>query len=145
MIDELKFCSLFQDDITDTPLAVLFLQLETVANTYLDIRRKARRAKRQKTCDNEPSAPVLENFDLNVLLENDTNNLEVAPSITNEDLIKLLKENIREFVNTDNHSDDEEVDGFTSNLCLTKAVIDAFSEPNVIELVKENLFARLNS
>lgn len=136
---------MFQDDIKDTPLAVLFLQLETVAKTYLDSRRKARRAKRQKTCENEPSAPILEDFDLKALLENDANNLEVAPSITNEDLIKLLKENIREFVNTDNVSDDDDVDGSTLNLCLTKAVIDAFSEPNVIELVKQNLFARMNT
>lgn len=136
---------MFQDDISDTPLAVLFLQLETVANTYLDSRRKARRAKRQKTCENDHSALILEEFDLTALLENDAINLEVAPSITNEDLIKLLKENIREFVHTDNLSDDEDVDGLTSNLCLTKAVIDAFSEPNVIELVKQNLFARLNS
>lgn len=136
---------MFQDDISDTPLTVLFLQLETVANMYLDSRRKARRAKRQKTSENNPPAPTFEDFDLTALLENDVNNLEVAPSITNEDLIKLLKENIREFVNTDNLSDDDDVDGLTSNLCLTKAVIDAFSEPNVIELVKQNLFARLNS
>lgn len=136
---------MFQDDISDTPLAVLFLQLETVANTYLDNRRKARRVKRQKTCEDSPSGPALEDYDLNTLLENDTNNLLVAPSITNEDLIKLLKENIKEFTNTDNLSDEDDVDNVTSSLCLTKAVIDAFSESNVIELVRQNLFARLNS
>ncbi|XP_063831427.1 HSPB1-associated protein 1 [Ostrinia nubilalis] len=133
-----------EDDIADTPLAVLFLQLETVANTYLDNRRKTRRVKRQRTCDDDVTAPVLEDYDLKTLLENEANNLEVVPNISSEDLINLVKRNLREYANCNRSLDEDEVDGSTTSLCLTKAVIDAFSQGNVIELVKQNLFTRLS-
>ncbi|XP_028178352.1 HSPB1-associated protein 1 homolog [Ostrinia furnacalis] len=133
-----------EDDIADTPLAVLFLQLETVANTYLDNRRKTRRVKRQRTCDDDVTAPVLEEYDLKTLLENEANNLEVVPNISSEDLINLVKRNLREYANCNRSLDEDEVDGSTTSLCLTKAVIDAFSQGNVIELVKQNLFTRLS-
>ncbi|KAG6465479.1 HSPB1-associated protein 1 [Manduca sexta] len=133
-----------EDDISDTPLAVLFLQLETVANAYLDNRRKLRRAKRQRTCEEDPAPSVTEEYDLKTLLENQANNLEVAATITTDELINLIKQNLREYANMDRPLQDEEVDGATTTLCLTKAVIDAFSESNVIDLVKQNLFARLS-
>ncbi|XP_049877468.1 HSPB1-associated protein 1 [Pectinophora gossypiella] len=134
-----------EDDLSDTPLAVLFLQLETVANTYLDNRRKTRRAKRQKTCEDDcAGTTVTQEFDLKSLLENELNHLEMAQNITSEDLINILKGNIRVYANSEEAPDDEETDGATSSMCLTKAVIDSFSQSNVIELVKQNLFARLS-
>lgn len=134
----------FQDDIADTPLAVLFLQLETVANMYLDNRRKSRRVKRQKTCDDDTSAPVLEEYDLRTLLENEANNLEIVPNISSEDLVSLVRQNLKEYAKSNGSLEDDEVDGSTASLCLTKAVIDAFSQGNVIELVKQNLLTRLS-
>ncbi|XP_059053192.1 HSPB1-associated protein 1 isoform X2 [Achroia grisella] len=132
------------DDIADTPLAVLFLQLETVANIYLDKKRKLRRVKRQRTCEEDTTVPIEEEYDLKSLLDEPTNNLELAPSITSADLTKLLKDNLAKYVNTNRSFDEDEVDGTTNNLCLTKAVIDAFSQSNVIDLVKQNLLARLS-
>lgn len=133
----------FQDDLSETPLTVLFLQLETVANSYLDSRRKARRAKRQKTCEGDcttSDTPI----DLKDLLENKANNMECASSITSEDLINILKDNIKEYTKAGRAFEEDDVDGVTTNLCLTKAVIDAFSQSNVIDLVKQNLLARLS-
>ncbi|CAH0594157.1 unnamed protein product [Chrysodeixis includens] len=133
-----------EDDLVDTPLSVLFLQLETVANAHLDKKRKLRRAKRQKTCEEETDhTPVA--YDLNALLENKANNLEKVPKISTEELIKLVKQNVDTFVNRDRPLCDDEIDGSTSPLCLTKAVINAYSESNVIDLVKQNLLARLSS
>ncbi|XP_023940016.2 HSPB1-associated protein 1 [Bicyclus anynana] len=130
-----------EDDIADTPLAVLFLQLETVVKTYLDKKRKSRRVKRQKTLEDN-TEPDVEEFDLKSILDNDNNKINVVPTISSNDLIELIKGNIKEFVNSKSQ-DEDEVDGGTSSLCLTKAVIDSFSQSNVIDLVKQNLFAKL--
>lgn len=124
----------------ETPLTVLFLQLETVANTYLESRQKARRAKRQKTCEGDCAADTP--IGIKAMLENKANNLETASSITSEDLINILQDNIKQYTKTGRT--DEEVDGVTTNLCLTKALLDAFSQSNVIDLVKQNLLARLS-
>ncbi|XP_047033883.1 HSPB1-associated protein 1 homolog [Helicoverpa zea] len=133
-----------EDDIADTPLSVLFLQLDTVANAYLDNRRKLRRAKRQRTCDDEPAHTVSEEYDLKTLLENKANNLEIPTNITSEELVKLIKQNLSEYTNKDRPLCDDEIDGSTTALCLTKAIIDSYSDANVIDLVKQNLFARLS-
>ncbi|XP_038206620.1 HSPB1-associated protein 1 [Zerene cesonia] len=133
-----------EDDIVDTPLAVLFLQLETVANTYMDKKRRVRRVKRQKTRDDDSPLPDLEEFDLKGLVGNPGNNMEIAPSITSADLMNVLKDNLSKYANTERALDDDELDGATSSLCLTKAVIDAFSQNDVIDLVKHNLLARLS-
>lgn len=132
-----------EDDISDTPLAVLFLQLETVVNTYLDKKRKARRLKRQRTRDDSHNSDVDE-ADLKHLLDNHKNNLEIVPAITNNDLIEIIKDNLKEYAGDDRAHDEDEVEGATSSLCLTKAVIDAFSQSNVIDLVKQNLFVKLS-
>ncbi|XP_072929994.1 HSPB1-associated protein 1 [Epargyreus clarus] len=132
-----------EDDISDTPLAVLFLQLEAVAKAYLDKKRKLHRIKRQKTRDDDHEVAAPEEFDLNALLDNPQNNLETVPIISNEKLIELLKANLTEFVNTNKSVDEDDVDSAPGSLCLTKAVIDAFSQSNVIDLVKQNLFTRL--
>lgn len=128
----------------DTPLAVLFLQLETVANTYLDKKRRFRRAKRQKTREDDTDLPDVEEFDLKALVENPENKLEIASNISSADLIDILKDNLNKYANTERALDDDELDGATSSLCLTKAVIDAFSQNNVIDLVKHNLLASLS-
>lgn len=135
-----------QDDISETPLTVLFLQLDTVAKAYLDKRRKLRRVKRQRTCEDDPITAVTadEDYDFKSLLDNRANNLETVSPITSQDLIDIIKQNIKEYGNEDRPLRDDEVDGTTTTLCLTKAVIDAFSQSNVIELVKQNLFARLS-
>ncbi|XP_026760645.1 HSPB1-associated protein 1 [Galleria mellonella] len=133
-----------EDDIVDTPLAVLFLQLETVANMYLDKKRKLRRVKRQRTCEEDVAVPVEEEFDLKSLLDEPTNKLEIAPSIASTDLINILKENLTKYANTDRSHDEDEVDASSTGLGLTKAVIDAFSQSNVIDLVKQNLYNRLS-
>lgn len=78
------------------------------------------------------------------MLDNQANNLETVPIITSDVLIGILKQNIREYGNDNRPLRDDEVDGTTNTLCLTKAVIDAFSQSNVIDLVKHNLFARLS-
>lgn len=135
---------MLQDDIMDTPLAVLFLQLETVANTYLDKKRRIRRAKRQKTRADDTDLPDIEEFDLKTVVDDPENKLEFATDISSTDLINMLKENLKKYVNTDRVRDDEELDGATSSLCLTKAVIDAFSQNNVIDLVKHNLLASIS-
>lgn len=127
----------------DTPLAVLFLQLETVANTYLDSRRKSRRAKRQRTREDAPAQSEVEEYNLNALLDNKENNLETVPPITSAELINFINKNISDFVKGDRPLDDEELDGATTSLCLTKALIDALSQNNAIEVVKQNLLARL--
>ncbi|CAH2094512.1 unnamed protein product [Euphydryas editha] len=131
-----------EDDISDTPLAVLFLQLETVVNGYLDKKRKARRLKRQRTRD-DPQGSDVEVADLKHLLDNHKNNLEIVPAITNDDLIELIKGNLKEYTGDGKAYDEDEVEGATSSLGLTKAVIDAFSQSNVIDLVKQNLFFKL--
>ncbi|CAG9565348.1 unnamed protein product [Danaus chrysippus] len=131
-----------EDDISDTPLAVLFLQLDTVVKSYLDKKRKSRRMKRQKTCEDNTQETDVEEFDLNSLL-NKLSNLEVVPAISSSDLIELIKSNIKEFVVKERTPDEDETEGATSSLCLTKAVIDAFSQSNVIDMVKQNLFAKL--
>jgi hypothetical protein len=123
---------------------VLFLQLETVAKIYLDTRRKTRRVKRQKTCEEDSTAPSHEEYDLQSVLKNEANNLVPVPSITSEVLINIIKQNIKDFANTSTALDEDEVDGSTTSLCLTKAVIDAFSQNNVIEQVKQNLFTQLS-
>ncbi|XP_045527263.1 HSPB1-associated protein 1 isoform X2 [Pieris brassicae] len=133
-----------EDDIVDTPLAVLFLQLETVANTYMDKKRRIRRVKRQKTRESDADLPEIEEFDLKALVENPENKLEIALNISNTELITMLKENLKKYANTERVLDDDELDGATSSLCLTKAVIDAFSQNNVIDLVKHNLLASLS-
>ncbi|CAF4910500.1 unnamed protein product [Pieris macdunnoughi] len=133
-----------EDDIVDTPLAVLFLQLETVANTYMDKRRRVRRVKRQKTRESDTDLPETEEFDLKALVENPENKLEIASTISNTELINMLKGNLKKYANTERVLDDDEIDGATSSLCLTKAVIDAFSQNNVIDLVKHNLLASLS-
>ncbi|KAF9823913.1 hypothetical protein SFRURICE_013450 [Spodoptera frugiperda] len=133
-----------EDDIADTPLSVLFLQLETVANAYLDNRRKLRRAKRQRTCEDEPTPAAIEDYDVKTVLENKANNLEIPPSISSEELVKIIKQNLLEYANRDRPLCDDEIDGSTTALCLTKAVIDSYSQANVIDLVKQNLFARLS-
>ncbi|CAH2254557.1 jg22407 [Pararge aegeria aegeria] len=130
------------DDISDTPLAVLFLQLETVVKTYLDKKRKSRRMKRQKTREDNTPEPDIEEFDLKSLVEKHDTKLKIVPSLNSSDLIDLIKGNIKEFV--DNKiPDEDEVEAGSSSLCLTKAVIDSFSQSNVIDLVKQNLFAKL--
>lgn len=134
----------FQDDIPDTPLSVLFLQLESVANAYLDNRRKLRRAKRQRTREDDPTPSSMEDVDVKSLLEDKGNNLEHASPITSEELVKLIKQNLVEYTNKERPLCDDEIDGATTGLCLTKAVIDAFSQANVMDLVKQNLFARLS-
>lgn len=111
---------------------------------YLDNRRKSRRVKRQKTCDDDASAPVLEEYDLRTLLENEVNNLEIVPNISSDDLVSLVRQNLKEYAKSNGSLEDDEVDGSTASLCLTKAVIDAFSQGNVIELVKQNLLTRLS-
>ncbi|XP_045776647.1 HSPB1-associated protein 1 isoform X1 [Maniola jurtina] len=131
-----------EDDISDTPLAVLFLQLETVVKTYLDKKRKTRRVKRQKTREDNSTEPDIEEFDIKSLLDNHKNKLEIVPTIASSDIVDLIKGNIREFVNN-KVQDEDEVEAGTSSLCLTKAVIDSFSQTDVINLVKQNLFARL--
>lgn len=129
----------------ETPLAVLFLQLDTVAKTYLDKRRKLRRAKRQKTREDDPVATTGDgDNDIKTLSDNEANNLEIVPAISTEDLITIIKKNITEYGNEGRPLRDDEVDGTTTTLCLTKAVIDAFSQNDVIDLVKQNLFARLS-
>ena len=137
----------FQDDIADTPLSVLFLQLDTVAKAYLDNRRKIRRAKRQRTLEEEPApaAVAVEDYDFKSLIENKANNLEIPSSMTSEELVKLIKQNLTEYADKDRPLCDDEIDGSTATLCLTKAVIDAYSEANVIDLVKQNLFVRLSN
>ncbi|CAK1583495.1 unnamed protein product [Parnassius mnemosyne] len=135
-----------EDDISETPLAVLFLQLDTVVKKYLDNKRKVRRIKRHKTCedDSDVAIPSTQEFDLKSLLDNKENNLELPASITTNDLVNLLKENIKEFANDNKTLEEDEVEGATDKLCLTKALIDAFCQSNVIDLVKQNLFERLN-
>ncbi|XP_053613799.1 HSPB1-associated protein 1 isoform X1 [Plodia interpunctella] len=133
-----------EDDIADTPLAVLFLQLETVSNLYMDSKRKTRRMKRQKTCEGDPTPSDSEDCDVSAILENSANKLEVPQSISTVDLINLINDNIKKYANTNKSFDEDEVDGATANLCLTKAVIDAFSQSNVIELVKQNMLSRLS-
>ncbi|KAI8425184.1 hypothetical protein MSG28_007008 [Choristoneura fumiferana] len=66
-----------EDDLSDTPLAVLFLQLEAVTKSYLDSRRKLRRAKRQRTCEEDTTARDVEDFDFNTILKNHPQELEV--------------------------------------------------------------------
>ncbi|XP_046971463.1 HSPB1-associated protein 1 [Vanessa cardui] len=131
-----------EDDISDTPLAVLFLQLESVVNTYLDKKRKARRVKRQRTRD-DPQSSDVDEADLKLLLENHTNSIQIVPTITSSDIIEIIKGNLKEYTADDKAHDEDEVEGATSSLCLTKAVIDAFSQSNVIDLVKQNLFVKL--
>lgn len=128
------------------PLAVLFLQLDAVAKAYLDNKRKVRRIKRQKTSDNEVDASldVNEDFDLKSLLENKENNLEVAVNINSNQLIDLLKQNLKEFAHEGRTLEEDEVEGSIDKLCLTKSVINAFCQSNVIDVVKQNLFERLN-
>lgn len=133
-----------EDDIADTPLSVLFLQLETVANAYLDNRRKLRRAKRQRTQEDEPTSTGIDDIDVKSLLEDKSNNLENAPIITGDQLVQLIKQNLREYANKDRPLCDEEIDGSTKGLCLTKAIIDSFSEANVVDMVKQNLLARMS-
>ncbi|CAB3248931.1 unnamed protein product [Arctia plantaginis] len=133
-----------EDDIADTPLSVLFLQLDTVANAYLDNRRKLRRAKRQRTREDESIPTEVEDIDIKSLIDDKSNNLENAALITAEELVKLIKQNLKDYVNRDRPLCDDEIDGSTTGLCLTKAVIDAYSEANVINMVKQNLLARLN-
>ncbi|XP_068619157.1 HSPB1-associated protein 1 homolog [Battus philenor] len=138
-----------EDDISDTPLAVLFLQLDTVAKSYLNNKRKVRRYKRQRTCEVDSDTPAVDDppdddFDLKSLIENKENNLELPANITTHDLINLLKENLNSFANANKQLEEDEVEGATDKLCLTKAVIDAFCQSNVIDLVKQNLFERLN-
>ncbi|VVC88718.1 unnamed protein product [Leptidea sinapis] len=129
-------------DIADTPLAVLFLQLETVANTYIDKKRRALRLKRLKTRE-EPQVPDDEEFDLTAVLEDPENNIQYVPNVTSDDLVKVVKTNLTKYANVDRLPDDDEVEG-SSSLCLTKAVIDAFCQADVIELVKQNLLAKLS-
>lgn len=134
----------FKDDISVTPLVVLFLQLEMVAKSYLDNRRKTRRAKRQKTCEENQSATESGELNIEALIQNECNKLEVPPPITGEQLVDMIRQNLREYVNFERPLHDDEIDGSTSSLCLTKALIDAFTQSNVIDIVKENLFARLS-
>ncbi|OWR53808.1 putative reserved [Danaus plexippus plexippus] len=131
-----------EDDISDTPLAVLFLQLDTVVKSYLDKKRKSRRMKRQKTCEDNTQETDVEEFDLNSLL-NKLSYLQVVPAVSSSDLIELIRSNIKEFVVKEKTPDEDETEGATSSLCLTKAVIDAFSQSNVVDMVKQNLFAKL--
>ncbi|XP_004921852.1 HSPB1-associated protein 1 [Bombyx mori] len=133
-----------EDDISVTPLVVLFLQLEMVAKSYLDNRRKTRRAKRQKTCEENQSATESGELNIEALIQNECNKLEVPPPITGEQLVDMIRQNLREYVNFERPLHDDEIDGSTSSLCLTKALIDAFTQSNVIDIVKENLFARLS-
>ncbi|XP_013139235.1 PREDICTED: HSPB1-associated protein 1 [Papilio polytes] len=134
-----------EDDISETPLAVLFLQLDTVAKTYLDNKKKLRRVKRQRTCDidSDTVSQAEDEIDLKKLLDNKENKLELATMLNTNDLIDLLKDNIKMFVNDGKQIDDDEIEGATDKLHLTKAVIDAFCQSNVIELVKQNLCERL--
>lgn len=108
----------------------------------MDKKRKARRLKRQRTYDDSHNSDV-EEVDLKHLLDKHQNNLEVVPAITNNDLIEIIKDNLKEYAGDDRAHDEDEVEGATSSLCLTKAVIDAFSQSNVIDLVKQNLFVKL--
>lgn len=133
-----------EDDIADTPLSVLFLQLEAVANTYLDNRRKLRRAKRQRTREDEPTPAEIAVLDIKSLIEDKSNNLETVRQITAEELLKFIKQNLEEYTNKDRPLCDDEIDGATTGLCLTKAVIDAYSDASVIDMVKQNLLARLS-
>lgn len=109
----------------------------------MDKKRKARRLKRQRTRDDSHNSDVDE-ADLKHLLDNHKNNLEIVPAITNNDLIEIIKDNLKEYAGDDRAHDEDEVEGATSSLCLTKAVIDAFSQSNVIDLVKQNLFVKLS-
>ncbi|CAH0728431.1 unnamed protein product, partial [Brenthis ino] len=130
-----------EDDISDTPLAVLFLQLDTVLKIYLDKKRKTRRMKRQRTREDNTEELDTEEVDIKPLL--DANKFEIVPNISNSDLIDIIKGNLKEFASNASH-DEDEVDGGTSGLYLTKALIDAFSQGNVIDLVKHNLVAKLS-
>lgn len=124
---------------------MLFLQLDTVAKTYLDNKKKLRRVKRQRTCDidSDTVSQAEDEIDLKKLLDNKENKLELATMLNTNDLIDLLKDNIKMFVNDGKQIDDDEIEGATDKLHLTKAVIDAFCQSNVIELVKQNLCERL--
>lgn len=134
-----------EDDILDTPLAVLFLQLETVANTYIDNRRKLRRAKRQRTYEEPPAPSEAPEYDLKALLDNKENNIETVPFISGHEIVELISKNINDFISDDETLSDGDLDGATTSLCLTKALIDAFCENNAIDIVKQNLFMRLES
>ncbi|XP_041969130.1 HSPB1-associated protein 1 [Aricia agestis] len=129
-----------EDDLSDTPLAVLFLQLETVAKAYLDHKRRTRRCKRQRT-EEDTATNSLDEFDINTILDDKNNSIEYVPKISNFDLIRLLENNVKEY--TSDIGTTDEADGVTSSLCLTKALIDSFSQSNVIDIVKQNLFSRL--
>lgn len=124
------------------PLAVQFLQLETVAKAYLDHRRKARRAKRQKTTEENPASHSTEEYNLNTLIDNTANRLELARPIDNDDIIRFLEGNLKEYASVEEASDDA-VDCDSSTACLTKALINSFSDTNVIEQVKQNLLSRI--
>lgn len=100
--------------------------------------------KRQKTCEEDPTPPTSQEYDIKNLLDNKENNLEVASVISSGELIDLINGNLKEFVNMDRPLQDEEVDGATTTLCLTKAVIDSISQSDVIDLVKQKLLARLS-
>lgn len=98
--------------------------------------------KRQKTCEDNTQETDVEEFDLNSLL-NKLSYLQVVPAVSSSDLIELIRSNIKEFVVKEKTPDEDETEGATSSLCLTKAVIDAFSQSNVVDMVKQNLFAKL--
>lgn len=97
--------------------------------------------KRQRTIDEHTQDDNNDNIDIKSVL--DANIFETVPNISNGDLIDIIKGNLKEFA-SDVPPDDDEVDGVTSSLCLTKAVIDAFSQSNVIDLVKHNLIGKMS-
>lgn len=130
-----------ESDLSDTPLAVLFLQLETVTKAYLDTRRKQRRIKRQKTAESSTSNEEPE-IDVKDILKK-INTIEEVPQISKDELINLIKSNLDKYTNKSS-LDAVDLDGGSESLCLTKALINAFSENNVIELVKQNLLATLD-
>lgn len=107
----------------------------------MDKKRKIRRVKRQRTTDEYTQDENIEEIDIKSVLG--ANKFETVPTISNSDLIDVIKGNLKEFA-SDVPSDEDEVEGVTSSLCLTKAVIDAFSQSNVIDLVKHNLVAKLS-
>lgn len=104
--------------------------------------------KRQKTCDErevkaKETRPKASDFDINEVLAKD-NGLQVVPPVNNDGIINILQKNIETYINRDRVLTEDEVDGSSSKLCFTKALINSFCEPNVINIVKENLFARLS-
>lgn len=113
-------------------------RVELVANTS-----NVRREKRQKTEDNN-SIQTTE-LKLNDILNDTSNRIELVPSITNDELIQMLKSNLSKYANIKNLYELNELEEGTRSLHLSKALIDAFCDPKIIELVKLKLLENLDT